>query len=39
MPGAAASGLTRARLSLCLATRQVIRNVLLMMKIDSPETM
>jgi len=31
--------LMQARLSLCLATRQVIRNVLLMMKIDSPETM
>jgi len=29
----------RARLSLCLAARQVIRNVLLMMKTGSPETM
>ncbi len=31
--------LCQARLSLCLATRQVIRNVLTMLKIDCPETM
>lgn len=31
--------LMQARLSLCVATRQVVRNVLAMLKIDAPETM
>jgi len=32
-------GLTQARLQLCLATRQVLKNVLQLLKIDAPERM